>query len=594
MFGAFGAATAYADDINFEVMVDRSSVSLGSAIQLSLTFHGVQDISAVDLPKIDGFDARYLGPSTRMSIVNGKTTRSITHLYTLIPLKEGKLYIPSLSIDYRGKTYASEPIKIEVGSQASRQSQSPATTHQGVLEGLDDKVFLIMQTGKKKAYINEIIPVTIKIYINKLAIRDIQYPQFDHQGFVVDKFAEPKQYQEVLGGVSYYVIEFKTNIFGIQAGELKLGPAQVNCNLVAQKNASRRRASSNDFFRDNIFDDFFGRYTSHPIQLKSIDIPINILPLPEAGKPESFNGTVGNYRFYLEAEPRDVKVGDPITLKMNIRGDGNLKTVNSPTLNLGDSFKIYEPEVKQDKSSKSFEQVIIPTKDTITSIPKISFSFFDTVSGTYKTISKGPISIKVKPLAKGEELKILELPGVAPGSGIREETLGRDIIYIKDNPGNLKRTGKNFYSNGFFIVFLFIPPLMVIATSVFQSRRERLMTDLRYARGLRAPKAAKKNLLEVKQLLSAEDTDKFFDTVFKTLQEYLGDKFHLSSAGITSDVIEQLKSLDVEAGILEDMEGCFNVCDRARYAPSSITQEQMYDTYILLTELIDKLERRKI
>ena len=71
-----------------------------------------------------------------------------------------------------------------------------------------------MQVGKKRLYVNETTPLVIKLYVNGLAIRDIQYPQFPHQGFSVDKFATPRQYQETLNGIGYDVIEFNTNIFG--------------------------------------------------------------------------------------------------------------------------------------------------------------------------------------------------------------------------------------------------------------------------------------------------------------------------------------------------------------------------------------------
>ena len=88
----------YSQTIDFEVTVDRPRVSLGNSTQLNLTFHGTQDVSAPDLPDIVGFNWQYLGPSTRMSVVNGKVSSSITHIYTLLPLKVGKFEIPSFSL----------------------------------------------------------------------------------------------------------------------------------------------------------------------------------------------------------------------------------------------------------------------------------------------------------------------------------------------------------------------------------------------------------------------------------------------------------------------------------------------------------------
>ena len=587
----------FAKDVNFEVTIDKNKVSLGSSLKLNLTFHGIQDVSAPELPDIDGFNWRYLGPSTRMSIVNGKVSSSITHMYTLVPLKVGTFQIPSFSVQYKDEAYTSDPIPIEVVqgpvSQPLQGQQSPS---QDSAQDLEDRIFLVMQVDKERSYVNEIIPLTIKLYINNLAIRDIQYPEFAHDGFSVDKFTEPKQYREVLNGISHDVIEFNTVVFGMRPGELRLGPAELKCNLIVKKESRRRPRSSffdDDFFGSDIFDDFFGRYETYPLSLRSIDIPVTIVGLPEEGKPDDFNGSLGNYRFSLEAEPREVKLGDPITLKMIVSGEGNFKTVNPPAINFKDDFKIYDPEVKQDQKTKLFEQVIIPKNDKINEIPEISFSFFDSRSGKYKKITKGPIPIKVNPLPKGEELKVFE---ISEGTDAfrKREILGRDIIYIKDTPGRLKRKGEILCKNRLFIAVQFIPLLLIIFVLVFQRRKERLETDISYARRLRAPRKAKKNLLKVRWLVDSKQPDKFFDAVFKMLQEYLGDKFHLATRGITSDVAEELGSRNIDKGIIDRLKECFNNCDRARYAPSSITKDQIHKTFKLLEEIIDGLERARI
>jgi hypothetical protein len=587
---------SFAKDINFDVTVDRSKVSLGSSITLNLNFHGTQDIPAPKLPSIDGFDVRYVGPSTQMSIVNGKISTSITHIYSLLPLKVGTFTIPSFSVEYDGKIYTSNPIQIEIVQSSVSQPQGIPQTGQpeAVTQGLEDRIFLVMSVDKTKAYVNEIIPVTFKLYINKLAIRDIQYPEFLHEGFSVGEFSEAKKYQEILNDVLYDVIEFNANIFGMRAGQLKLGPAELRCNLIVKKQPRRRRSFffDDDFFDSDIFDDFFTRYENYPLVLKSIDIPILVMELPDENRPNSFTGALGNYQFFLEANPKEVKVGDPITLKMVVRGKGNFKTVNPPTLNLEDNFKVYEPEVTQDKTSKIFEQVIIPKDSSITEIPKISFSFFDTRSGQYRTITKGPIPIKVNPLPEEEKLKVVELPTTEM---IRKrEVLGRDIIYIKDSLDPLRRKGEFLYRNKLFVASQLIPIIAVISIFFIYRRKERLLTDVRYARRLRAPRKAKKNLSQVYRLLDPKKGDKFFDAVFMTLREYLGDKFHLPSAGITANVVEEeLRPRNINQEVLNKIRECFNTCDTARYAPSSVTKEEMVKTFKLLEEIIDELERMK-
>ncbi|MCK5595571.1 protein BatD, partial [bacterium] len=386
-----------AGDISFQASVDRNKVSLGSAVNLNLAFYGTQHMPAPKLSEIDGFQSRYQGPSTRMSIVNGKVSNSITHIYTLIPLRVGKFKIGPLSFKYKKKTYASKQITIEVVE--GNVSESEGTQYlSGEASELGDNILLRMYVSKKDVYLNQIIPLTIKLYVSKLAVRDIEYPKFSHNGFSVDKFAKPSQYREVLNGKEYEVIEFKTNVFGTKTSELVLGPAQIKCNLLV--NRRRQRNSS-------LFENFFGGREVYPLSLKSEEVHIIVKDLPAEGRPEDFSCAVGNFTFDLKAEPKEVNIGDPITLKMIIKGSGNFNTVTCPKLDLQKGFKIYDPEVKQEDGTKIFEQILMPDTDAVKEIPKITFSYFDPDENRYRNISRGPVPIKATKSKGREGLKIV-------------------------------------------------------------------------------------------------------------------------------------------------------------------------------------------
>ncbi len=583
---------AYGQDVSFEVILDRSTISLGSSARLNLNFYGVRDVSVQDLPKVDGLDFQYLGPSTQMSVTNGKVFSSITHIYRIVALKTGKFQIPSLSVEHEGKIYTSQSLSIEVISGPVNPS-GEKDKNQNHTQNIEDKIFLTMEVNKKKVYVNENIYVVIKLYVNQLNVRDIQYPQIVDKGFLVEEFSKPTQYQDVLSGVVHDVIEFKTKVSALAKGGLTLGPAQIGCNLLIRK-AKKHRFSNDDFFGSDMFNGFFSGYERYSLNLESADIKITAIDLPSQNVPTGFEGALGKYDFYLVAEPREIKVGDPITLKMIIKGYGNLKTVKSPKLNFEDNFKIYQPQIKHAEGRRIIEQVIIPKSETITEIPKISFSFFDPEIGSYKIVTEGPISIAVKPLAKGEEFKVFEPRQLTTSEMAEKEILGRDIIYIKDHPEPFRQKGRFLYKNKLFIFWQFIPLSLVILVLFLSRRKKRLQTDIRYARRIRAPKGARKNLKKVKQLLNSGNKNKFFDMVFKTLQEYLGDKFHLSSAGMTSAVVEELGQYNLDNETISKIKKCFNSCDLARYAPASISQEDMEEVDHLIGEIIEELQKVKI
>lgn len=596
LFSLLFSLFCYAQDINFEVTVDKNKVSVGSSLQLRLTFFGTQEISTPQLPEIDGFDTQHIGPATNISIVNGRVSSSVTHLYRLIAKKEGLFIIPPLSITYKGQVYVSDPLSIEVVSGAVGPADEEGLEEFDPAK-LKDRIFIKMEAGKTKAYVNEEIPITVRLYINEVSIRDIlEYPQFAHEGFSVEDFEQAKQYRQVIEGIDYQVVEFNTTCFALKPGELELGPAELICNLIVTKKSrrtSRFPFSDDDFFGDDVFEHFFTRYQTYPLRLYSQKLPFTVLALPEEGRPADFKGALGDYSFELEVEPKEVKVGDPITLRMLAAGEGNLKTVTLPVIENSQDFKIYEPEVTQSQQSKLFEQVVIPTKDTILEIPRVVFSFFNPLLGEYKTLTQGPVPIKVIPLAPGEEPKVFEAGGQDTAAFAKPETLGKDIVYIKDSPAGLRKTGRMLYKNPLLLFLLLLPPVLITAVFIFQRQRQRLVSDVRYARLLRAPRKAKKNLLQVERLLTVQQSAEFFDAVFKTLQEYIGDKFHLPSGGITSSVVEELKIRGVNEKILSVLQKCFEECDRARYTPGSVSSQDRQKLFKLLQDTIEYLGKLK-
>ena len=432
----------FADNVSFDASVNTAKISLGSAIQLTLTINNAKSSQPIELPKVDGFESRYLGPSTRVSIVNGQYSSSIAYVYTLFPLKTGKFQIPAITTEIEGKTYTSKPIDVEVADTVAAATAPQEEQEYRQPAGLENKIFLTLEVSKTEAYDGEKIPVTIKLFVNGLSARDIQLPEFEHAGFSADEFSKPKQYQQVVGGVMYEVVEFNTNIYPARTGELTLGPANLALNLL-YKSSSRSRPSPfgdfGSFFDDDFFNSFFDNYQKHPLVLKSAGLDVRVNPLPAEGKPQDFSGAVGQFDFKTQAGPSSLKVGDPVTLRMTVSGNGDLKNIKMPTLENIEGFKLYDPQIKEENGSKILEQVLIPANEQVKEIPEISFSYFDPEQKKYQTIKQGPFVLKVAGANKEEGLKVV-VPAKEKNAPVvseerPQEQIGRDIIFIKEEAG---------------------------------------------------------------------------------------------------------------------------------------------------------------
>lgn len=581
------AASAFAEELRFETSIDKPKVSLGESLTLGLTFHNIENISAPDLPEIEDFQSSYLGPSTVVSVSNGQAESSITHKYRLVPLREGAFTIGPFSFDYQGTRYTSEPIKLKV---VSPQSVSASGDNSSQTIDLSDRIFLVIEPQRQKLYLNEIISFRVRLYVNELAVSDEQIPELPQDGFLVD-WQEKLWHRDVLDGVAYRVLEYRGNLTAIKTGEFLLGPASINCNLVIRRNQSQGQSS---FFGGNFFDNFFNRYDKHPLDIKSAAVLMQVSELPRDGKPDNFNGAIGDFNFSLKVSPKKVRVGDPITLAMRISGEGNFDALSIPLMELEDDFKVYDAQVRGEDKAKVFEQILMPKNDKVTEIPRVIFSFFNPQSGEYEVLNQGPVPIEVTASQDPQDIKILEYSGNGQ-IALSEESLGKGIIYIKETIGSIHKKGVYLYKSKVFIFMLVLPLLLLAGFLIIQARFSKIKSDLGYARSLKAPKNARRGLRMIEQSLNEGNREKFYNNVFKTLKEYLGDKFGLPVAGITIDIVDQvleLKGIDRE--ILQKIKELFNDCDVARYAPSSISKEKMKDGFQKMSEIIDHLQKKKI
>jgi len=591
-----GSGLLEARTIPFDVSVDQKEVSLGESVQMKMTFEGTQKVPAPQIPNEKGMESRYIGPSTMMSFVNGKMSRSITHVYVITPMQSGNYHLGPFRFNYGGNIYESNDLEIVVTDVISRGSNSAvqrSTLKTEERTGIEDYVFLTMEVGKRKAYMNERIALTVRLFVNRFTVRDIQYPEFDHTGFSMDDYSKPRQYQKIIDGLVYDIIEFRTFIFGTRPGVFSIGPTTLDCNLLIKSKRGSRRSAFNDFFQDDFFNGFFGRYEQRPITTEAPKIDISIMPLPDEGKPTDYSGALGDFTLDVSAEPTNVMVGDPITLTMKVKGDGNWATVSVPQLASVDGFKLYDPQVEGRQQSKVFEQVIIPTREEITEIPVINFSFFNTKTGAYETRTQKPIPITVTK-SDDEKVTLVERASVS-GKTVVNEILGRDLIYIKETPGALRSVGDYWYTNRWYWLGHSIPPALFVLIGMLMRRRERLKTDEQYARRLYAPKQARQGIRQAEQLLHAGEVSAFYDAVFKTLQEYVGNKFHLPPGGIT---IDSLHTVFEEKAIAEEkreiLDALFRACDNARYASSGLSRDDQQKIFSDLKDIIDYLERLKI
>ncbi|MDP8258715.1 MAG: BatD family protein [Candidatus Aadella gelida] len=589
----------FAEEKRLEASLERTTVSVGNPVYLYITFIGAQDVTEPEIIQINGLKINYVGASTKISIINGARTQSVTHTYLVIARSGGRFDIGPFAALYGGKRYNAPAVTLiasgtPASSGASRTQNTSSRTTKSYQQTVNENqnLFVTMEIPKRQVYVNEMLPISILLYVGQVKVKNVQYPTYRHEGFSGGEFGNPRRMRRTMNGRNYEVLSFKQDLYAIKEGNYQLGPARINCQLMAKRGGTNRSArfSIDDFFGGN-----FG-YVTYPAEAISESVPIKILPFPEKGRPSDFQGAVGNFNMTVYVKPTTVKVGDPIVITMTVTGDGNLDTVTSPVIDFTDDFKTYEPEVQRDNNRKIYEQILIPKTHNITEIPKVSFSFLDPRTGRYKTVSKGPFPMSVMERPDSEKgVKMVSMPGGIGVNVYPKEELGKDILHIKEDIGQVKKKNGELYRNKIFLYVQILPLLLLAAFYKGYKRKERMLTDKRYARFMKAPKKARKGLEKARVYLEKGDTLLFYDAVFKAMQGYLANKLNIAIGNISArSVEEKLHGSGYDEDLIKMIHEVFESCEMARYASSTTGGEESQKVFDMVKRVIDRIERAKL
>jgi hypothetical protein len=170
-----------------------------------------------------------------------------------------------------------------------------------------------------------------------------------------------------------------------------------------------------------------------------------VRPLPQEGRPASFENAIGRgFSIDVQASRTVVQVGDPIELKIRIRGDGPLEGLSLPRLDGSGSlprglFSVPDTAtvgvINEEQNTKTFDVTIRIRSAEAREIPPIEFSYFDPASGRYSTARSQPIALSVagSNLVGATDVTVAQTVSDAPAASAPDQestALGRTITSL--------------------------------------------------------------------------------------------------------------------------------------------------------------------
>ena len=377
-----------AADDSLQIILSPKTVVACEPAQLILRGKASRPPRFIEKPKVNGLQWLGVSEFSQQTYVNGDFATIADMRYSFVVEKEGTYTIPESRVEIDGKQIKVAPITFTV-----KKMELQVRNRNGNELKLNDIVFSSISIPKDKTtyYVGEYIPLQIKVYCLPEVKLELEYPQVSSEkGEIIfrnyqdvnkanPRFDRPRQGMEEIDGKEYMYYVFRTEIKAIAAGKLILKTqTPTRLNIPSERS---RRMTNDPFFNSFMGERMAYRTISHT--LRSAAPELNIKPLPPVPANTYFLGPIGDWTVTSNLSSQKTNVGNAITLKLEISGNGDLETIHPPELKLN-GFRVYAPEVSRGRYAVQVRYTLIPTKPGFLPID-LKFCTFNTETNAYVT-----------------------------------------------------------------------------------------------------------------------------------------------------------------------------------------------------------------
>jgi hypothetical protein len=352
--------------------VDRSDVELNESFTLKVTVDTAIDTE----PDAAGLEEHFYVLSrselSNTMIVNGQISRSRTWSYVLMAKEAGDLVIPPVSIGNE----QSNPLTITVAPQSAA---SPG----------ESDIFVATEVDYTDSYVQAQVLYRVKVY-RSVATRQPRLFEPDISGVdvLVEIAGEERNYEALINGKNYNVVERVYALFPQASGEISIAPARFEARVLRE-----------------------GRITGRKIfQSEPISINVRPIPPPPPDHPDAawFPARMVELSEEWSREPESLPAGEPITRHVTVTALGQLST-QIPVIEAvePDGVKIYpdKPDLRVAAvpegvlASRKDQYAMIGVDAGTVNLPELTLPWWDIEAGEWQVATLPPRSIEILPSA---------------------------------------------------------------------------------------------------------------------------------------------------------------------------------------------------
>lgn len=392
-------------NLTLHAEIDTREVALGDSLRLTVSVNENAGGRSPDVSELSK-EFRILSSATsnRMRLINNRISAETDWIYTIAPTKTGYVVIPP--VHYAGQS--TKPLTIKVNERPTANAPNAG----------DQLVFVEAVVDKDSVYVQEQFVFTFRLY-RRTQLIDTQISAFhiDHAAF--ERLGEQREYQTLLNGQRFNVIEVKYAVFPQRSGPLTVPSIEFAATI-----ATGGRG---------LFFDPLG--SGRQIRRMTDELSIDVKPRP-ASYPDTAAWLPARSLALTETWSQDnnqLTVGEPITRTLRMEATGLTPTA-LPALNVpdGNDFRVYpdqpatESRVGPDGliSTRTESYALIPTQPGEFTLPAQTVYWWNTQAQQVEKAELPARVFNVMPAASQPDItppQPLAAPSTTPGT-VSEDT----------------------------------------------------------------------------------------------------------------------------------------------------------------------------
>lgn len=350
--------------------IDRHDVELNESFTLEVTVDTDVDVE----PGVSALEQDFYILERRelrnTTIVNGQISHKRTWTYVLMAKRAGQFVIPP----------------VIVGSERSNPIPITILPVKAVRPGQSD-VFVVAEVDYAETYVQAQVLYRVRIY-RAVPTRRPRLPEPEMSGVdvLVELAAKERNYDSIIDGKNYDVVERVYALFPQESGRLHIAPALFEARVLRDGRITGRKIFKSD----------------------PIDIEVQPIPPPPADHPNAawFPAKSVELTEEWSREPVDLPAGEPITRRITIAATGQLSTqVPAIEPTESDGVKIYpdKPELRVAAvpegifATRKDQYAMIAVEPGEVRLPAVELPWWDVEEGEWRVASLPARTVQVIP-----------------------------------------------------------------------------------------------------------------------------------------------------------------------------------------------------